>query len=95
MFLAANVIGHRVTGKQHVHDCYVQADVERRALNIEGCHTVGGTLAPTFHDTEGLEEMSFRIFIDTSLVEVFTSTGEATTSSILDNTVAKRESWLA
>lgn len=73
--------------------------VERRALNVSGCHAVGGRLHlprdansphaahnPYSHarmtSARHLQPLTLRVFIDHSLVEVFTSTGEVLTSRV-------------
>lgn len=65
----------------------MQDDIERRAFNVDGCHTVGARLhgsrlrrASGSHHPGGLSTTSssitLNIFLDHSLLEVFTSTGE-------------------
>ncbi len=51
-------------------------DVERRALDVSGCHFVGGRLTPPGGPAGGaLEALTLRVFVDATLLEVFTSTG--------------------
>ncbi|KAL6756492.1 glycosyl hydrolase [Haematococcus lacustris] len=65
-----------------------EAEVERRAINISGCHAVGGALhfapANKSHaaNKPAWQPITLRIFLDHSLLEVFTSTGEVLTSRV-------------
>jgi hypothetical protein len=86
---------HRLQASPHsvcqpsvqLHRC-AQAEIERRTLNISGCHAFGGRLhfTPT-PDGNGRtvvrrQPLTLRIFMDHSLVEAFTSTGEALTARV-------------
>lgn len=65
-----------------------EAEVERRAVNISGCHAVGGALhfsPPTQVPDSGepaWQPITLRVFMDHSLLEVFTSTGEVLTTRV-------------
>lgn len=59
---------------------HAQAHIQRKPLDIRGCHVLGGRLrnlpAPAA-PAPLLQPLGLRVFVDHSVVEAFTSTGAA------------------
>jgi hypothetical protein len=74
------------TGAQHLpaslslscNQLATQVGTARRALSIAGCHAVGGGL----HLSDSTNAVTLRVFLDGSLLECFTSTGQVMTARV-------------